>query len=464
MKRLPALLSALVLTSWGLAQPANPAATGYGDRIYPALGDAALDVQHYDLRLRLEAAGAGQAGLSDTLSGQATLSIVARAPLQQLSLDFLGPKVSRVQVDGQPVRFQQGAEKLTVTLPGTRPAGRAFTVTVTYQGTPGLRIDQSDGGLRLGWITQGAGSYVLSEPDGARTFFPCNDVPADGASYTVQLDVPAGYTALASGTPQGSRTAQGRTVTTFELPQPIPTYALGIHVNRLDVVTRPGPDGIVLRDAYPVGLPQNLRTPFASSGEMIGVLQGWLGRFPFATYGVALTEDPGIPALETATLSTFPARQSSERVAVHELAHQWFGDTVRLADWSDVWLNEGFATYAELLWTEQQGGNVPALVQSWYSSVQRAAPRPLVATRPEQLFDASSYLRGALTLQALRLAVGDDPFRRVLQTWVQRYGGQSAGTADFLRLVQQVAGEPGAAAIRPWVEQAALPPLPVAPD
>ncbi|GGQ96669.1 M1 family metallopeptidase [Deinococcus ruber] len=424
--------------------------SGAGDSIYPALGAPGLDVTHYDLSIRSDPR-------IDTLSGRAVLSITALSDLNQIALDFAGPITSDVLLNGQAARFAQVGEKLLILPPAPLKAGTRFTLGVTYQGTPALHLDL---GLRLGWITQDDASYTYSEPDGAHTYFPCNDLPTDGASFTLHLDVPAGYTAVASGVQTGQRSQNGRTVTDFELPQETATYALGIQVGRLDVVTRPSAGGVALRDAFPAGTPESVRTPFARVADMLSVLTGWFGPYPFAAYGAAITHDPQLLALETATLSTFPAREQGEEVALHELAHQWFGDSVRLGDWADVWLNEGFATYAELLWAEHQGQDTSGLLRRWYAALTRQAARPLVATAAPQLFDSTSYQRGALTLHVLRLQIGDASFRRVLQSYAARYAGHSARTADFLNVVRDVAGQTALNALLPWVNGPSLPPLP----
>jgi aminopeptidase N len=432
------------------------APSGYGDRIYPLLGDVGLDVTHYDLSLRSDPR-------IDSVSGRAVLSVTATRELPQINLDYSGPPLKGVKVNGQAARSARSGEKLLILPPQPIAQGAAFTVTVAYSGVPAFKLDSSDGGgLRLGWITQEGASYVLSEPDGSHTFFPCNDVPADGASYSLHLDVPAGYTAIASGVQTGQRTVAGRVLSDFELPQQIPTYALTVHVGKLQLETQGQVDGVSIRNAFPADLSDKVRSAFTQTPEMIRFLSSRFGRFPFTVYGVAVAQDPELPALETATLSTFPSRVEQPTVALHELAHMWFGDTLRLGDWSDVWLNEGFATYAELLWAEHQGQDGGALMARWYAQLQKTSARGLVAAQPGELFDSSSYLRGALTLQALRVQIGDAQMQRVLSQYVSRFSGQSVRTADLLSVVREVAGQSGLDALAPWIDGPELPPRPAA--
>ncbi|ADV67206.1 M1 family metallopeptidase [Deinococcus maricopensis] len=446
------LRAALLALALSAAPTTFDAPRGSGDRLYPKLGDAALDVTHYDLALRTDPG-------VDHLDGQATLTITARAALQQLNLDLLGPTVRTVTLNGAPASFRHANGKLMIRTPAIIPTGRTFTVRVTYAGPSGVVTDlTSVGGDRIGWLTTTRGSYVLAEPDGARTYYPANDHPADGATYTLHVNAPRAVQVVASGEPAGQDTAGARTTHHFRVTQPIPSYALTVHVNRLDVVTRAGPDGITLRDAYPVGLPAAQRAPFARTSEMLTFLQDLLGPYPHRTYGVAITGERH-SALETATLSTFPGGPTSERVAVHELAHQWFGDSLRLGDWSDIWLNEGFATYTELLWDEAHGANTDALVARWVRRA-RQAPRPLLARTPAELFDATTYDRGALTLHALRRTVGDPPFRRILRAYVERFTGRAVRTDDFLSVVRDVAGESAVTTLRPWIDAREVPALP----
>ncbi|WP_425147264.1 M1 family metallopeptidase [Deinococcus sp.] len=458
-----ALLLALSLgTALGQAVPALPPGQalpsgfapprGAGDSIYPGLGDPGLDVTHYDLSLKTDPG-------SDQIEGRAVLSVTARSDLSQIGLDFAGPVASEVLLDEQPARFVQAGEKLLILPPQPLRAGTRFTLSVAYRGKPAAPLDP-DLGIRLGWIATPGGSYTLSEPNAAHGYFPCDDLPADGASFTLHLDVPDGYTAVASGVQTGQRREGGRSVTDFELPQETATYALGIQIGKLELAPRPSAGAVLLRDAFPAALPAAVRAPFARTPEMLELLQSWFGPYPFAVYGVAVAPDPGFPPLETATLSTFPSRAEGETVALHELSHQWFGDSLRLGDWSDIWLNEGFATYAEALWAEHLGQDSAALIRRWDAALSHSPVRPLVAASASQLFDQTSYLRGALALHALRRSAGDEGFRAVLHAYVSRYAGHSARTQDFLEVVREVAGQRALEAIQPWVFSATLPPLP----
>lgn len=447
--------------------PASPPPT-LNDPIFPTLGQRGLDVRHYDLALTVPRPG------SPELRGVVTLTLGSTEPLSHIRLDFVGPQVGAVRWNGQAVPFlvEGEAQKLTVMPPAPLRPGQEARLTVEYAGAPG-DVTDPDLGLRLGWLSVPAAdtNFALSEPHGTHTFVPSNDHPGDKATFTTRITVPAGFTAAASGV-EGTPVpgAEGQRTFVFTQAQPIPTYALGLHVGRLGKVTLPGVSvgvngsAVARRDSFPVGTLPQTRAAYRRTDEMLRFLSGWFGPYPFGAYGVAvLPAGVDVPALETATLSTMPVNSSREEVALHELAHQWFGNAATPRTWADVWLSEGPATYAELLWAEAQGADTGAIAARWYASLQQRGSRPLVATQAGQLFDASAYRRGALALHALRVAVGDAAFRAFLHAYTARFSGGNVDTAGFLALVRDQTGAGGEAAVRPWVESAELPPLPVLP-
>lgn len=457
--------------------PPLQAARTTGDSIFPALGQLGLDVLNYDLTLTVARPGTSE------LRGEVTLTLTATQPLAQIQLDFFGPTVSAVRWNGRLVVFRSdiAAQKLLVVPPAPLLPGVEATLTVSYAGAPGIVRDPDFSyPLELGWqsvpgdeasagATRAGANFTLSEPNGTHTFLPSNDHPSDKATFTTRITVPAGFTGAASGVQVSQTELEGGFQTfVFRQAQPIPTYALAIHVNQFERVESPavpvgvGGSPVQRRDYFPVGTAQPTREAYARTAEMLRVLSGWFGPYPFEAYGVAVVT-PQLPALETATLSTMPVTSSREPVALHELAHQWFGNAITPADWSDVWLNEGFATYAELLWAEAQGQDGQALAARWMDTLNRSGTRPLVARTPEQLFDASAYRRGALALHALRVAAGDDKFRAFLQAYTARYSGGTVRTADLLALAQAQVGPEGEAALKLWIESPTLPALPILP-
>jgi aminopeptidase N len=472
VRRFPVLLALLLGAAPLAAQPAAPPADArqtLNDPIFPTLGQAGLDVRHYDVALTVERPGTPE------LSGVVTLTLGSTRPLAEVRLDFLGPAVSAVRWNGRPVPFrvESSAQKLSVTPPAPLLPGQEARLTVEYRGQPGEILDPDfSTPVRLGWQSvpaegeRSGANFTLSEPNGTHTFLPSNDHPGDKATFTTRVTVPAGFTAAASGVEVERVSGNGVQTFVFTQAQPIPAYALAIQVNRFERVTAPSVPvgkegaGVILRDYFPVGTSGTVRAAYTRTAEMLRVLADGFGPYPFDAYGVAVVT-PRLPALETATLSTMPVTSSTERVAVHELAHQWFGNDVTPARWGDVWLSEGFATYAELLWAEAQGEDGQALAARWHDNLTRGDTRPLVATQPSQLFDRNAYQRGALALHALRAAVGDPAFRAFLRAYAAGFSGGTLTTADLLTFARTQAGPAGEAALRRWVEAPGLPPLPV---
>ncbi|MFB9992783.1 M1 family metallopeptidase [Deinococcus oregonensis] len=457
-----------------------PAIRTIGDSIFPALGQAGLDVLNYDLSLTVAQPGTPE------LEGEVTLTLTATQPLSQIRLDFVGPTVSAVRWNGRPVVFRtdSAAQKLLVAPPTPLLPGVQATLTVIYAGAPGIIRDPDfTFPVNLGWQSvpatgtgNGGGAadaaganFTLSEPNGTHSFLPSNDHPSDKATFTTRITVPAGFTAAASGVQESqTEAANGSQTFIFTQAQPIPTYALGIQVNRFQRVDSPavpvGVDGapVQRRDYFPPGTFFQARGAYARTADMLRVLSGWFGPYPFGVYGIAIVTLQ-LPALETATLTTMPLTSSREPVALHELSHQWFGNAISPADWSDVWLNEGFATYAELLWAQSQDEDGQAMAARWWITLNQLGTRPLVARTAEQLFDVSAYRRGALALHALRVAAGDDKFRAFLKAYTSRYSGGTVRTADLLALARTQTGPEGEAALRLWIDSPTLPPLPVLP-
>ncbi|WP_230273722.1 M1 family metallopeptidase [Deinococcus sp. 6YEL10] len=433
-----------------------------GDTLYPTLGQAGLDAVHYDVHLTVTQPG------TRALSGDVTATLRARQSLPLISLDFLGPAVTAALWDGQPVPFRQDRAGGKLLILRALPAGQEARVTLRYAGMAGVLPDPVFP-FTLGWQAvpdprnaAGGANFAFSEPDGTRTFLPVNDHPSDPATFTFTLTVPPGTAAVASGERGRVTDTPGAHTVTFHQTRPIPTYALAVHLGPLEAVDSPGvpagPGGTLIarRDYFPPGTADAVRAPYRRTGEILEALSDWFGPYPFATYGSAVVT-ARLPALETATLSTMPVTSSSERVIVHEAAHQWFGNTVALRDWSDVWLNEGFATYAELLWAEHQGQDGQALADAWHATLQRRGTRPLIAVTPDQMFDTSAYQRGALALHALRLHAGDPAFRRFLRGYAAGEAGAVVGTGDLLAYVHRTLGPGAAVLLRQWVEAPELP-------
>lgn len=437
--------------------PVAAVADGIGDPYYPELGNTGYDVDHYTLELEFDPD-------TDTLTGLVTIEATATQDLPSLNLDFIGFTISELIVDGVPAEFGRSEQELTIRPLNPIAGGEAFTVSVSYEGTP-RPLDSAAISFGVGWSTSPSGQrYVVAEPDGARSWFPANDHPLDKATFTFLVTVPDPLLAAANGILVDTDTDQGRTTYVWEMDDLMAPYLATVVIGEYNIVEdleSSALSGVRIRNVLP---DDQIPTPppVLRQGEMIEFFSELFGPFPFETYGIAVVD--GFPAaLENQTLSIFGDRLVTEPVLVHELAHQWFGDYVSTARWQDIWLNEGFASYAEWLWLEHTLGT-EALAVGLTGERERfaAANFPPPGLPPsDDLFNASVYRIGAMTLHALRLTVGDDAFFTTLRTYVDRFGGATASTEDFIAVAQEVSGQDLGALFDAWLYGAAVPEFPL---
>lgn len=431
-------------------------ADGLGDPLFPQLGNGGYDVQHYTLDLLVDVA-------ATTITGTAAVEARALEDLDTFNLDLSGLAVTAVTVDGQPANWWMRDDELTIAPAAPLARDATFTAVVSYGGVPRPVADvSSPGSTPLGWLWYKGGAYVISEPSGAMNWYPVNNHPSDKATYTYRISVPEPYVAAANGVLEQEVAEGGRTTYVWRMDDPMASYLATVHVGRFDVETASGPDGLVIRNYFPEGTSDDVRAAFDRTGEMIAFVSDLLAPYPFDAYGVALVARPLDYPLETQTLATFGADGAPEETVLHEVVHQWFGNSVSPATWKDVWLNEGFATYFELLWLERQQGR-DALEDRARDLYDTLAGRPDLGTpipaRVEDLFSDAVYLRGALTLHALRLSVGDERFFEILRSYYAAHQGGVASTADFTATAVAVGGEGVAELLDAWLHDPALPPL-----
>ncbi|MCF6507352.1 M1 family metallopeptidase [Blastococcus sp. MG754426] len=460
-RKLP-LLTATTVVVLGLSPGAAlgdegpaPGAPGIGDPYFPLDGNGGYDVLHYDLDLRYDPA-------TDVLDGVATITARALQDLSAFNLDLQGMEVRSVRVGSAEATWVREGGELTITPARALPAGQRFAATVTYDGVPGTITDALG---TSGFMHTDDGAVVAGQPDGAATWFPANDHPRDAASVDVRATVPEGLEAVSNGVLGGSRTADGWTTWEWRAQEPMATYLVTLAIGEFELREHRA-DGIRFWDAldpdlFTLDLDPEAEGPsagevaeasLARQPEIIGFLSEFFGRpYPFRPAGGIVDDHPEFQfALETQTRSIyapvfFTDPVSGDLVVVHELAHQWIGDLVRIDEWRHIWLNEGFATYAEWLWLEREGLSTP---QQEFDAIAAGAPPefwdltigdPGPAT--EDLFDIAVYYRGAMTLHALRGAVGDDAFTSIVQRWVASQAGGTATTEEFVALAEEVSGQ-----------------------
>jgi aminopeptidase N len=431
-----------------------PGAPGIGDPYYPLDGNGGYDVAHYDLDLTYDPA-------TDVLTGVATIDAAALEDLSSFNLDLVGLEVRSVTVDGNEAAWSRAGQELTITPEDGLDHGQDFTVVIDYDGVPET-IEDAFGAS--GFMHTDDGAIVAGQPHGAATWFPANDHPRDAASVAVTATVPEGLEAISNGVLEGQDTDEGWTTWAWDAEEPMATYLVTLAIGEFDVREYEA-DGIRYWDALDPGLftlPVDPGTEASSAGEIaegsldrqpeiIDFLSDTFGPYPFRAAGGIVDGDPELGfALETQTRPVYsPAffvdPISGDLVVVHELAHQWTGDLLRVDLWQHIWLNEGFATYAEWLWLEREGLSTP---QDEFDNVAAVAPPEFWQTTigdpgatTEELFDIAVYYRGAMTLQALRTTVGDDVFFEILEEWVESQAGGTVTTEEFIALAEKESGQ-----------------------
>jgi aminopeptidase N len=303
----------------------------------------------------------------------------------------------------------------------------------------------------------------VGEPSGAQTFFPANDHPSDKASYTFRITAPSDQIAVANGTLSEQAEGEGTRTWMYVAGEPMASYLVQVAIGDLKLVSDGEVEGVEIRHALHASFLEEARGTLRRTGEMLQLLDDIWGPYPFAAYGVLAVDEPLGFALETQTLTLVGSDiamggRASEVILVHELAHQWVGNLVSPATWKDIWLNEGFATYSEWLWSERTGG--PSAAKIARRVIGPHLDTPPGDPGPDELFSATVYERGALTLQALREAIGDDAFFRLLRQWIDAHAGGDATTQDFVDLAEQVSGDQALDALfQTWLYDEGVPNL-----
>jgi aminopeptidase N len=452
--------TALVGSTGAAAAPGRPGeprygagAEGAGDPYFPVSGNGGIDVLHYDLDLDYTPPAAAPAPLEGQLSGVATIELVASQDLDQFNLDLRGLTATSVVVGKKSMSFTQSDGELVITPRPKLKTGESATVTITYGGTT-TRPTDIEGAL-YGWVTTRDGAMVVSEPDGASTWYPVNDHPTDKATYSFEITVPEGKTAVANGLLVGSETADGKTTWTWDAPDPMASYLATATVGNFRLEQYTSASGVPIIDAIDVTRSAGQVASLAFTSDMISFFEERYGAYPFVSYGAIVDNDSVGYALETQTRSFFSGSAGESTVA-HELAHQWMGDHVSPARWADIWLNEGWATYSSWIWLEERGNST---AQTRFQTVMNRAPghatwNTVVADPgPLGIFGTPVYDRGAATLHALRVKIGDDAFFDLAKEWVARFGGGTATTADFIALAEEISGQDLADFFDVWVYQ-----------
>ncbi len=435
-------------------RPQNPVAgaAGVGDAYYPELGNGGYDVQHYDLELDVEMA-------SKWLEAKATLRITALQDLSSFNLDLYALDVESVEVNGNEADFEHEDHELTVTPEKHLASGGSFTVEVRYGGIPEVVPEPALAILPgVGWIHAESGVYVLSECTGAASWFPCNDHPSDKATFSFEVTVDKPFIVAANGILTKEDDHGKQRTYHFDAADPMATYLATVNIAEFAITQLDGPDGLAMPLYHPKDATARELKAFARQGEMIEYFSELFGPYPFEACGGVISYESLPGALETQTLPVY-GRGMPEPVVAHEVAHQWFGNCVSPGRWQDMWLNEGFASYAEWLWLEKLEGReaLELRAQDTYTMLRRRKVGSTAEPGVTNLFGANVYVRGPFVLHCLRREIGDESFFELLRRWTELFHDASATTDDFLTLADKVGGVGTATFFEPFLYNAVVP-------
>jgi aminopeptidase N len=427
----------------------TPGAKGVGDPYFPLEGNGGYDAQDYQLDLSYNPD-------TDRLDGRVVIAAKATQNLSRFNLDLQGMEVAGVEVNGRPATFVRDSQELMITPPVGLPQGRSFTVAVRYGGVPQPLGGPIVFGQPYGFLPTDDGAFVATVPNAASTWFPSNDHPSDKARYRITVTVPEGLFAASNGKLVGRTTAGGRSTFVWSETSPMAPSSVTATIGRFNVqqgVTASGiPSLVAIDPQFPIepGAPDL----FTKTSEVVEYFSQVFGPYPFQTTGGILDNLPDAGySLETQTRPLYTVLVES--TIAHELAHMWYAASVGPRWWSDVWLNEGFATYAQWMWFEHTG------VRSLHDSLLRFYDRfpaedpfwQITVGDPgrDTMFHPAVYLRGAMTLQVLRERIGDTAFLNLLRTWYATYRDANATTAQFLTMANSVAGQDVSGLLNTWL-------------
>jgi len=492
MRPLVALAAVLLLAALPAAASARspsfaPGALSGGDPLFPWVGNGGYDAAHYAIALRYRPQ-------RRRLRATATMTATATQDLSSFGLDLQGLRVRSVHVDGAPARFVQRRprgrrerSKLVVTPAAGIPSGTSFQVTVRYGGRARPVVDPD--GSWEGTIPTDTGIVTLGEPIGAMGWFPANNTPADKATFAVAITVPRGLWGISNGRLASRRTRGRWTTHRWREDLPMAPYLATATVGRYAVERHRSPAGIPLFNAvdlaantnrrpWPgheqVGAPlpaitraglRRVRDLLRRQGATLDFLASAYGPYPFGSAGAIVANAGYIGyALEVQTKPVYVER--GVRALTHELAHQWWGDSVGFARWPDIWLAEGFAVWSEWLYAQEVGGSKLTTADRWdrlWKRSEREGTRlrplwkPVIPRRSEDLFGEAVYDRGAMTVEGLRQIVGDDAFWRILRAWQAERRHGTGTTEDFVALAERESGMELDAYFDEWLRRSGKP-------
>ncbi|MEV0433975.1 M1 family metallopeptidase [Nocardia sp. NPDC050413] len=424
------------------ADPGLVGAPGLGDPYYPLDGNGGYDVSHYDITVDYDPP-------THQLRGTARIDARANQPLAQFNLDYRGPDVLMVTVNGQPAGFaREGDHELVVSPLLPLLPGLPMRIVIHYAG----EAADTEG---EGWTyAPSGGAFAIGQPHSASSWYPLNDTPLDKATFTLHATVPAEWEVMSTGARTRHEARDGKLHTSWETRSPVLGYLTTIAVDHFTFLEQHRADGTPVLSAFAPDSDDN-RADEQRLPEILDFLENLYGPYPFEVAG-GIYVDAEVPfSLETQTRPTY-APWADLNTVVHELAHQWWGDTMSVRQWSDICLNECFASYtADYLWIERvDGADVDAKYRediAKYRWEQDFWTYPLADPGAGSEF-TSVYWRGPLFLHALRKLIGDDVFFTAVKDFVNAHRDGHASMPEFRAFVQSRTSMPLGEFLSEWLD------------
>jgi len=426
------------------------------DPYYPKTSNPEVDVLHYLLDLAYQ---------RKELSGVVTVTFRATERTDTIRLDLSDAlDVSAVALDRAEISFDHDHDGLTMETPNLTP-GTTHTFVIEYSGVPeptpapSTRIDQAEG---VGWNVDDDGAvYTFQEPFGAFTWYPSNDHPSDEALFDAVITTPAPDVGVFNGMLTNQRTDGGLTTTSWHVDEPMATYLTTIAIGPYEQYSGPTKSGLTIT----YWLMERDKRLLPEVREQATAGFDWLvervGPYPFSSLGFVVVG--GRSAMETQTMITISrgVPQLPGANITHEIAHQWYGNSVSPTDWLGMWLNEGWAMYMQL-WFERDTRPPPAGELSLlrrFDDVARQAAGPPGHYDRDSFAAGNVYLGPALMLDEIRKQVGDETFRRLVKAWAGEHENQHVDRAEFTQWVNDFSGQDLTALIDRWLDSPRTPRL-----
>jgi aminopeptidase N len=405
-----------------------------------------IDVKHYRLQIRLDP-------VLTTIAGTVTIEGEAITPTSNINIDAQGNlAIDAVRFDGAALDFRRKKDLIKLDFSEPLAAGRKFAIAVDYHGTP-VVANQLGGGMLV--TRHGPDDTTvmasLSEPFAAPSWWPCIDDARDKATAEVEATVPDGYQGASNGVLVKTEANANRTTTFFWREDfPLSTYLVSVAATNYAKFedTYTALDGSVMPLVYYV-YPEHLaiaQQKFTVTRRAMEIFAPLFGEYPFLSEKYGMAEFPWSGGMEHQTLTSMGSNiigssGTNQSIIAHELAHQWWGDLVTLRTWDDIWLNEGFATYSEVLFFERFSNMDAGELMSRSYDDGKPSGRMAGTVTAENLDDpfddtGAVYTKGAWVLHMLRHLLGDQAFFDALKDYRQRFAYGNASTSDFERVCE----------------------------